>query len=177
MATEKEKRFPASMMRELFTYDDKSGKLFWNVRKYPCGSFNGRYAGKEAFTSTESKGYKNGEVYGINMKAHRVIWAIIYGDWPDGQIDHIDGNKSNNKPENLRQVDNKTNCRNQSMPKSNTSGYLGVSWNARMSMWHGKYKKDYKTFHVGYFNDLETASYAVNFARSTDGFHKNHGRT
>lgn len=59
--------------------------------------------------------------------AHRISYAIYHGKWPDGVVDHIDGNKLNNSPTNLRDcTDTQNNC-NHKGRSNNTSGFIGVS--------------------------------------------------
>jgi hypothetical protein len=94
--------------RKLLRYDSTTGKLFWLNR--PRGFFNSdrafkswntKYSGKEAL-NTNSNGYKYGPIFKKNYKAHRVVWLLVTGHWPQLEIDHIDGNRSNNRFENLR---------------------------------------------------------------------------
>lgn len=172
-----EKSIDASILPTILRHDNETGKLYW-LPRIDCGmkGFNCNFAGKEAMTCVETKGYLNGRIFDKHIKAHRVVWALHYGEWPVGQIDHINGIKSDNRIENLRVVSNTTNCRNQSKPKSNTSGWLGVSWHKRVGMWQAKYKADYKTIHVGYYNCVTSAGIASMVAMRSAGFHNNHGR-
>lgn len=172
-----EKHIDASILPTILRHDNETGKLYWLPRN-DCGmkGFNCKFAGKEAMTCVERKGYLNGKIFDRHIKAHRVVWALHFGEWPNGQIDHINGVKSDNRIENLRVVTNRTNCRNQSKPKSNTSGWIGVSFNKSNGRWCAKYKKNYKTIHVGYFNCPTSAGIAVMHQRKINGFHDNHGR-
>lgn len=174
--TEKEKRITPREVSRLLKYDTETGKLYWKSRVDNAGGFNVKFAGKEAFTSTERKGYKNGRINGDNMKAHRVAWAIHYGEWPEDQIDHINGDKSDNRICNLRPATNEYNCRNKGMSSRNTSGYNGVSLCKRRGVWVGKYKKDYIDINVGTFNCPTSAGIAVMRAQMKDGFNDGHGR-
>lgn len=59
--------------------------------------------------------------------AHRLAWLYVYGEWPNGDIDHIDGDRLNNRIANLRDVSRRVNLENQRRPKAcNKSGFLGV---------------------------------------------------
>lgn len=175
MATEKESRIQAHTLKDFLMYDESAGILTWRVREKDSGGFNRKFGGKEAFTATERKGYKTGRLYGVNLKAHRVAWALHFGEWPENQIDHINGNKSDNRVENLRPIVNHENCRHKGMHSRNTSGYTGVSYSNALKMWAAKYKKDYTTIHVGYFNCVTSAALAVHSARVSNGFSENHG--
>lgn len=174
MATDKEKLLHPDEVKSLLSYDGSTGHLTWMPRVGNV-SFNARHAGRRAFTSKESDGYLQGRIHGIHMKAHRVAWCIHYGYWPDGQIDHINGDRSDNRIENLRVVDNVTNCRNKGMDSRNTSGYTGVSFCKSNSKWMAGYTKDYIRHHVGYFNCSTSAAIAVMIARKIEGFTDDHG--
>lgn len=125
-------------LRQLLHYEPDTGKLFWLHRgsewfsdgrysaKASCERWNNQYAGKEAFCSLRG-GYFSGEIMRKSMFAHRVAWAVHYGTWPDQFIDHIDGNRKNNKIENLRCATKAQNCQNRGASNASISGFCGVS--------------------------------------------------
>lgn len=176
MATEKEKRVDAAILRYLFDYCQETGILIWKNPNRGRGFKQSMEVGKPAFISQERKGYTSGVVCGERIKGHRAVWAWHYGCWPKDQIDHINGVTWDNKIENLRESINGDNCRNQSKPKSNTSGWIGVSFNKRAGNWCAKYRKNYIDYHVGYFNCPNSAGLAVMRARCDAGFSDGHGR-
>ncbi len=102
---------------------------FFNSKNIPINllvkKWRRQFAGKPALTC-KSTGYYTGVINGKHFKAHRVIWCLHYGDWPHGIIDHINGNGLDNRIENLRCVDYKTNCTNRKIRSDNTTGYPGV---------------------------------------------------
>ena len=168
-------------LRKVLKYNPKTGKLFWRRRDVSmfshgyrdaqgnCNNWNSRYSDREAFNSF-SKGYLIGGVFGKRMKAHRVAWAIHYGKWPTGQIDHINGKRDDNRIENLRDVSGIENHRNMKRPLTNTTGHIGVYA-------HGdKWRVKVKNIHIGVFDSFENAVSARFDAASRLGFHKNHGR-
>ena len=173
------------VLRQLLSYDHETGKLFWKERGpemfssesgrvlNACSIWNSRYAGKEALTAIDPKGYLRGSVLGIGISAHRVAWAIHYCQWPD-TIDHINGIKTDNRLVNLRSVSVAENQRNQKTHSSNTSGHRGVYANSRG--WTAQIKVDRKARHLGHFRSFGEAVAARVRAEARFGFHENHGR-
>lgn len=95
-------------------------------------------------------------------KAHRVAWALHYGEWPKGAIDHINGDGADNRIANLRDVDTRTNQQNQRRAKSNNStGWLGVYFAPkgyrRKRFRAGIARGDGTYWTIGYFATAEEA--------------------
>lgn len=130
---------------------------------------------------------KSGTVSGIRKKyvymtinnqpyrAHRLAWLFLYGKWPDGQIDHIDGDGTNNKLSNLRDVTASENQKNRKLSKGNISGYNGVYLNRRYGTWGASIKTANKLIYLGHYLDKEDAIKARKLANEKYGFHPNHG--
>lgn len=170
-------------LHDIFEYAPESGKLFWKERSELIDPrpqqrklFNARFAGKEAFTSKNSEGYFCGKLLGVSMKAHTVIWAYYTGEWPDGEIDHIDGDRGNNRIENLRCVDKSTNQRNASRREDNTSGQVGVSFHKASGRWNARISTNGRRVFLGSFPEFEDAVAARKAAEAELGYHENHGR-
>jgi len=103
--------------------------------------------------------------WGINLSgrqyyAHRLAWLYVYGEWPRDQIDHINGNKTDNRIRNLREANDQQNRRNMGLPRTNTSGFKGVVWFRRDSRWRAQIMLAKKGIHIGYFDTKEEASAA-----------------
>src|SRR5262245_19883609 len=113
-------RVSVARLRELFSYDPKTGLL---TRK----ASGGNQAAGAIATAMEAKGYLRIGVDGVRLKVHVVCWAIHTGTWPIHQIDHWNGDKADNRFLNLRPATNQQNAANQKKPKHNTSGVKGVS--------------------------------------------------
>jgi hypothetical protein len=175
-------------LRELLKYDPETGKLFWLPRgvhlfaagKQPaermCRSWNTKHVGKAAFTAVNSAGYHMGAILNSHYLAHRVIWAIVHGKWPQNQVDHINGTRADNRIVNLRSVTHLENHKNCKLSTSNTSGRVGVRWRGCRSKWQARIYVDGREKHLGYFDSFEEASDARKAAEIKYDFHENHGR-
>jgi hypothetical protein len=109
-------------LKSLLSYCPESGKFLW--LKKPCKSLP---AGVEAGGLT-GEGYRAIRVLGTLYKAHRLAWLYVNGIWPEQVIDHINGDRQDNRIANLRSVTQQHNLHNQrAAHKLNSSGVLGVS--------------------------------------------------
>lgn len=103
-------------------------------------------------------------------KAHRLAWLYVYGVFPSGFIDHINGIGNDNRIVNLRDSTNTQNLQNQKLRKTNTSGFKGVSWSSSQEAWQAQICANYITTHLGYYNTPEEASEVYNaFAKQIHG--------
>lgn len=167
---------------DLLRYEADTGRMFWRERDkewFPDERawkvWNTRYAGAEAFTTPDGDGYLKGRLLGERYRAHRVIWLLHTGSWPSDQIDHINGNKSDNRIENLRDVSGQENLRNQRRRSTNTSGYAGVSWHKRDNRWSAQIWHDGRKRHLGLFKSRDEAVATRKQAEKRYGYHPNHG--
>lgn len=158
----------------LFRYEPETGRLFWRERPN-CNVFNAKFAHKEAFTSDCGQGYRQGRIYGCLYYAHRVILKMTYGPI-EGHVDHINGIRSDNRLVNLRSVSRSENQRNLSLPSTNTSGVIGVTWRAEKGKWRAQIKVGGKNYHLGYAETVESAVVLRKAAEKKFGFHPNHGK-
>ena len=117
--------------------------------------------------------YDDGYFYvGFNYKrylSHRIIFMMFHGYMPK-IVDHIDGNPSNNKIENLRESTQQQNCFNSKLSKANKSGVKGVNWHKLRNKWKVEIRVNGIKKHFGLFQDLELAELVANEARRK--FHK-----
>ena len=164
-----------SRLREILEYDHETGHLTWKRRDKAAPGWNGRYAGKAAFTSDSGSGYRVGAADGRKLYAHRVAWAIHYGEWPD-IIDHINGDRSDNRLANIRNVCATENARNCSLKKNNQSGFHGVTWSRQFQKWRATITVNRKSIHIGLFDTSSEAMAARATYEREAGFHHNHGR-
>lgn len=168
-------------LRELLSYDSLTGTLTWLER--PLASFplehagrawNTRYANRPAFARFDREGYYKGTLLKRTLQGHRVAWAMHYGEWPNGQIDHINGDRTDNRIANLRVVDHVGNGRNRRRSRINSSGVTGVGfyrgkWRATIGVAGGQVR-------LGVYGSLEAAIAVRKNAEAAYGFHQNHGR-
>lgn len=167
----------------LLKYDPETGKLFWKERPVEmCPSeaeakrWNTVFAGKEALASLNQEGYLKGAILGRHYVAHRVVWMLNYKEWPNQIIDHINGVKTDNRIENLRDVSVAENHKNQRARTNNTSGFRGVYWNKASGKWQAYIREQNRSVHLGMFNDFNAAVAARVAAELRNGYHPNHGR-
>jgi hypothetical protein len=134
------------------TYDPSTGHFRWAVAGR--GIKKGALAGSNA-----PEGYRQVRVGFKTYRAHRLAWFMTHGEWPDGEIDHINGVRSDNRLANLRVVDRSQNMQNQrASHRDNLScGLLGVTWNKQHRRWQSKLQVNKVMHHVGYFSTPEQA--------------------
>lgn len=138
-------------------------------------TWNARYADHEALASITNQGYLEGTIFSKSYLAHRVIWLLVTGDSPEF-IDHVNGDRSDNRWNNLRIVTKQENNQNRAKPKSNKTGYIGVSYDATRGKYKAYIQHKGQQIHLGMFSSSEEASLAYEAMKQNLGFHLNHGR-
>ena len=98
------------------------------------------------------------------MLVHRVIFAMAHGRWPVGHLDHIDGDKLNNRPENLREATRSQNQSNQGLKKTNKSGRKGVCWHRQAGKWVSQINVCNQTIYLGIYDDIDLAAFVYECA-------------
>jgi len=172
----------ADQVRALLRYDPLTGKLFWRKRPLDmCPSvgqwkrWNSRWTGKEAFTAVDTHGYLKGTIFAQVLRAHRVIWLMETGAWPDADIDHVNGDRTDNRIENLRDVSRSQNRRNSALSSSNSSGVTGVFRLAEGGKWTARIFAYGRTVSLGTFDTIEAAKQAREEANKKYGYSSRHG--
>lgn len=160
------------LIRECTLYSD--GELYWKINS-TCGT-------KKKLTRLGSghcaNGYRQVRLSREVMYKHRAIWLSVHGELPTHGIDHIDGNKLNNRIDNLRDVPIGENLKNKRKQKNNTSGVTGVgilSLKDGEVAYSAAISHNGKRYFLGRFSTLRKAILARKKAQIDFGFHPNHG--
>ncbi len=162
---------PVSLLRKLISYNSETGSCVWlprdpgmfengpkQTREHICKKWNTRFAGKEVGCD-DKDGYRVASVFGVYLKAHRMVWALVMGEWPTGEIDHDDTDTANNRWENLRDASRQQNSANKVKYANNTSGLKRVSWSKTMQKWESRIEAGGKNVVLCYSDCRAVASF------------------
>ena len=139
-------------LKELLHYDPDTGALTWRVAPSNCVK-----AGSVAGAIT-AYGYVQVSVDSTLHRAHRLAFLYMVGEIPPNAVDHVNGDRADNRWCNLRLATPSENQQNLRGPLSNSkSGLLGVSWHARGKKWQAQIKVDAVKHHLGCFTDKHEA--------------------
>lgn len=144
---------------ELFVYDAGSGLLYRKL-------YRGKPCEPRPMLTRDNYGYITVKADGRCYKAHRVAWLMENGAWPDKMLDHIDGNRGNNRMSNLREVSAAQNQYNRKVMYYALSGLKGASYNKRDRKWQATIRINGKSTNLGYFDTPEAAHLAYSEAAS-----------
>jgi len=165
---EKDSNLTLEFLRQNLEYNSSTGDFVWKINKR--GLAKGSIAG-----SKNDQGYIMISLNLYRYRAHRLAHFYMTGSWPDEEVDHIDGNRSNNAWSNLRCVSRSENKKNVGKCLNNTSGVNGVMWYKAGQKWHAQITINRKKIHLGYFDTIEEAQAARKQAEVSYGFHDLHG--
>jgi hypothetical protein len=159
-------------LRQLLEYFPATGLLRWRPRQgADANRWNAKHAGRPAGCITP-EGYIFLKIDNRSLAAHRVIWAMNFGAWPNC-IDHKNGKRADNRLKNLRSVSRAINQRNQKLHRSNTSGVTGVTWNAARQVWIAQIGVLGSTIYLGSYDSREEAAIS---RKNAEKLHKFTGR-
>lgn len=168
------------LLKEIVDYDPLTGAMTWKTRPLrhfknlrAQQTFNGRYAGRAV--GSDSEGYLQTSILGERLQVHQLAWLYVHGYIP-AEMDHINGKRSDNRIENLRDVPRLVNHKNMKLSAANTSGATGVYFHKKANKWAAGIKVNYKDIHLGLFVEFGDAVKARKDAERQYGFHENHGR-
>lgn len=131
---------------------------YYNGKLYHMKSYKRIKAGDEAGTKLANS-YRRVEVLGKKIYRHRLVWMLHYGPIPDGyEVDHINDVAGDDRIENLQLLSIKNNVRKSAIslniPKNNTSGVKGVSWNKKGKRWYACINSAGRLIGLGYHTTL-----------------------
>lgn len=145
-----------------FVYDRETDRL---IRKRTGKPAHIYYKLKRA----DSRPYGVVEVKERRFAVHRVVWAVVHGVWPDGVIDHINRDTTDNRVENLRIVTSAGNAKNKTRARNNSSGHNGVDYS------FGKWRVRVGPVFGGRYDTLDLAIKVRDLLYQELGYTEDHG--
>jgi len=167
----KREELTQNMLKEYISYDKHSGMFIWKKIRKNSNRKIGDVVGR-----INKIGYIIIDFYRIKYKAHRLAWLYEYGEFPTKHIDHINGNRSDNRIDNLRDSSVSDNCKNRAMQYNNKSGCTGVNFQKQDNRWIAKIAVDRKVKYLGCFASYSDAVDARKNAEVLYGYSDRHGR-
>lgn len=147
-------------LKEIIDYDYLSGRFTWRAKR-PGTRGVGALAGNPM-----NNGYWQINIDGSGYLAHRLAFLWVNGEWPACCVDHINGDRADNRWENLRQASYGENQQNMKLDKRNKSGFRGVSWSKSTGKWQASIQVNKVPRHLGFFDSPEVAGQAYLQAKS-----------
>jgi hypothetical protein len=132
---------------EILRYDPEEGKFYWIKRI----SIRVKAVGADA-GSLRRDGYLEIGIEGERFLAHRLAWFYVNGYWPEGQIDHKDMDRLNNRWANLRDATHGQNVHNSGARRNNTSGYKGVHYRKDLGRWEARIMSNKRLHIIGWYD-------------------------
>lgn len=140
-------KITAKRLRELLNYDPLTGVFTFRLAR------KGRFAkvGEIAGRIRPDDGGRRLGLDGGRYWGNQIAWLYVTGEWPSLAVDHINGDRSDDRFANLRLATGSENLANARRPRHNTSGLKGANWHAKAGKWRATIKKDRTPIHIGYF--------------------------
>ena len=165
-------KMPYEYLMEFFHYDPESGKFH---RTHFINRLGEKYPKMVEIKAVNHSGYLVTTYKKRLVKVHLLAHLYMTGEYPSKYVDHIDGDRMNNKWANLRVVEKVDNQRNQGVRIDNVSGRTGVYWYPPLGKWQAQIMCNGMKYHLGYFETVDEACAARKGAEALFGFHLNHG--
>lgn len=142
-------------LRAVLDYNQETGEFRWRVGR---NGYKGLIRpGFLAGTIIPSTGYTAISLDQKVYTAHRLAFFWVTGEWPPEEVDHIDGNRTNNRWSNLRLATRSQNMGNTPKYRNNTSGHKGVFWHKKACKWMVQIQVQGKLKYLGLFVSFEEA--------------------
>jgi len=140
-------------LREVLDYNPETGVFTWLVNRKGNGARIGKLA-----TAKNKSGYGVIAIDHVRYRAHRLAWLYVHGSWPSNFVDHINGDRADNRIVNLREATNAENLQNMRKARRDSShGFLGVTRHSVNDSWVAQICAAGKRFHLGSFKTVEEA--------------------
>lgn len=153
-------------LKELLEYHPDSGDFVRKIGR------KGVAAGSIAGTTNSYFGYIAIYIDGKSYKAHRLAFLYMEGRIPTEEVDHINGDRTDNSWDNLKEVSRKENAHNCAMRKDNTSGIVGIGFHTKRNQWRARIGLE----HIGWFSTKEEAIVARQSHPLNKNFSDRHGK-
>ena len=138
-------------LRRVVSYDPETGVFRWKVRRGGSAK-EGTIAG-----ALIAAGYRKIVIDDRQYRANRLAWLYVYGRWPDGEVDHKNNIRHDDRLINLREATDEGTSQNAKLGKNNTSGFKGVTWHSQRGKWKAQISVDHRCVHLGLYNNVEDA--------------------
>lgn len=145
-------------LKQLLIYNPETGEFRNRIMRAPNAARDSVAGG------IRIGGYERISIWGRRYYSHRLAWLYVYGQWPVGEIDHINGIRNDNRICNLRVASRAQNLQNQKIRDVNKSGYKGVSWSKARKRWVAAIQVNRRKITLGRFRCIEEARLAYEAA-------------
>ena len=180
------KEHEIQFIKDSVIYCHTTGQLTWKIdrpsfhfkREQEYKRYLSTNAGNLVKCSIKDKSYLQFKIGYKLYEVHRIAFVLMNGTFPLEQVDHINGNKLNNKWDNLREVPQCINARNRKKQVNNSSGITGVSWHKTKKLWIARVHYEGKEKQIGgYLNINEAIKARVDFIKNVPelGYTHDHG--
>jgi HNH endonuclease/AP2 domain-containing protein len=159
----------AERLRSILDYDPDTGIFRWRWDPAKKPNINSRDTKREVAGSVGRRRYRSIKTEQKLYYAGRLAWLYVHGRWPIDEIDHIDGNKTNDRIANLREASRYENQYNVGVTARNRSGHKGVHWVPRYQKWQVEIRVNGQRLYLGRFDCPEAAAAA--YAKAAQNYH------
>jgi len=158
-------------LKKYIKYDPDTGQMFRILR---LSKTQTEHTCNQLVKGSNNRGYKWLRLHGLMFLAHRLAWFYMIGEHPVDEIDHINGDRQDNRWCNLRQVTPFENSRNQGNRQDNTSGCRGVTFHKHSGKWVARISHKGIRYDLGYFSNIDAAINVRKQAEIDFKYHPNH---
>lgn len=138
-------------IKRLLRYDPETGLIYWKT------NHNNVKKGQLTYTKLRKRGYLIINIKKKDFLVHRIAFLLMTGEWPKLLVDHINGDKTDNRFCNLRLATNAQNIQNSKLSVKNISGFKGVCWNNVCKKWSAYITSNGQSYNLGLYLKIEDA--------------------